>query len=421
MSQAITRCPECETSFRVTVDQLLIADGSVRCGACLHLFQAEDYFVSPLLDITERLAIEADYWADFDAYLQQVLPGIANEKDQSLAISREPVVPVEPVYADFPGFEEDSEDVIEELNLINNEDVMSFYLEYIENHSELVSGTYRGLGDEESLVTVSTKVVSDEMDEESPDLYQAYLASVDNEAAQYVTIEKATIENAVADRSPLDVFASGDEFQEGPLKAVYEDSLKAAYEDSLKALDEDPLRALDLQIETDPTLLLQDSRRIFSARSLRWIPGIVMMMMAGGLQYAFFNMELFAQRASYRPAYIDACRVLHCEVPDYDNLGELRTRELVIRTHPDQQDALMVDVLLLNSAQFRQEFPGLLLRFFDIDGQIVAHRVFAVNEYLGGELRGLRYIPAETEVRLSLELVDPGQSALGYQMDVVRL
>jgi len=176
-----------------------------------------------------------------------------------------------------------------------------------------------------------------------------------------------------------------------------------------------------LQIETDPTLLLQDSRRIFSARSLRWIPGIVMLMVAGGLQYAFFNMEIFAQRASYRAAYIDACRVLNCEVPDYDNLGELRTRELVIRTHPDQQDALIVDVLLLNSAQFRQQFPGLLLRFFDIEGQIVAHRVFAVNEYLGGELRGLRYIPAETEVRLSLELVDPGQSALGYQMDVVRL
>ena len=74
MSQAITRCPECKTSFRVTEDQLLIADGSVRCGACLHLFQAEDYFVSPLLDETEKLAIEADYWADFDAYLLQVLP-----------------------------------------------------------------------------------------------------------------------------------------------------------------------------------------------------------------------------------------------------------------------------------------------------------------------------------------------------------
>jgi len=414
MSQAITRCPECKTSFRVTEDQLLIADGSVRCGACLHLFQAEDYFVSPLLDETEKLAIEADYWADFDAYLLQVLPtgneepsavfnkepsavfnkepsteGIDNEKDHSLAIDWEPLLPVEPVYADFPGVEEDSEDIIEELTMIIDEDVMIFYLEYIESHSQLVSDTYRRLSEEES-----------------PERYQAYL---DNETIQNAAIEKETIENTVADesltRGSPDVFAQVDEFQEDPLKAP----------------DEDPLKALDLQIETDPTLLLQDSRRVFSVRSLRWIPGIVLMIVAGGLQYAFFNMELFAQRASYRAAYIDACRVLNCEVPDYDNLGELRTRGLVIRTHPDQQDALIVDVLLLNAAQFRQQFPGLLLRFFDIDGQIVAHRVFAVNEYLGGEMRGPRYIPAETEVRLSLELVDPGQSALGYQMDVVRL
>ena len=69
MSHAITRCPQCRTRFRVTEEQLRIADGSVRCGACLHIFQAEDHFVSPLLDATEQLAIRAEYWADFETWL----------------------------------------------------------------------------------------------------------------------------------------------------------------------------------------------------------------------------------------------------------------------------------------------------------------------------------------------------------------
>ena len=80
---------------------------------------------------------------------------------------------------------------------------------------------------------------------------------------------------------------------------------------------------------------------------------------------------------------------------------------------------MVLDALLRNSGEYRQFFPGLRLRFFDLEGNIVASRVFKVKEYLGGEMRGLKFIPANTEVRFSLEIVDPGARALGYQMDVI--
>ncbi len=40
----ITKCPKCDSTFRVTPAQLNIAKGAVRCGACLHVFRASDYF-----------------------------------------------------------------------------------------------------------------------------------------------------------------------------------------------------------------------------------------------------------------------------------------------------------------------------------------------------------------------------------------
>ena len=46
MSNMVTRCPKCATSFRITSGQLKSANGAVRCGSCLHIFQAQDYFVS---------------------------------------------------------------------------------------------------------------------------------------------------------------------------------------------------------------------------------------------------------------------------------------------------------------------------------------------------------------------------------------
>lgn len=46
MSNMVTRCPKCATSFRITSAQLQSAKGAVRCGSCLHIFKAQDYLVS---------------------------------------------------------------------------------------------------------------------------------------------------------------------------------------------------------------------------------------------------------------------------------------------------------------------------------------------------------------------------------------
>ena len=45
MSKMVTRCPQCQTSFRVTDEHLKIANGAVRCGSCLNVFQAKDHWV----------------------------------------------------------------------------------------------------------------------------------------------------------------------------------------------------------------------------------------------------------------------------------------------------------------------------------------------------------------------------------------
>jgi len=284
--EAITQCPECQTSFRVTEAQLRIAEGSVRCGACLHVFQAEDYLLSPLLDITERLAIERDYWLDFEDYMMAQ-------------------------FAPAP-------------------------------------------------------------------------------AAHHVVLA-----------------------EHGKSEEPY------AIESDLPEIDAD--LSIDLEFEPDPEHLLQDHRRFFPVASLKWVPRILLLILMLGAQWAFMNLQTFAQNEAYRDQILTFCRVTGCEVPDYDNLGLLETRELIIRSHPEASSALMVDVLLRNSADFRQAFPGIRLDFMDVRGNVVASRVFRSEEYLGGEMRGLRYIPALTEVRLSLEIADPGENALGYQMEVVRI
>ena len=138
-------------------------------------------------------------------------------------------------------------------------------------------------------------------------------------------------------------------------------------------------------------------------------------------QAAFFNMSVYAQVTEYRPNYVLVCRYLGFGGPEYENYDELRTCGLVIRSHPDELKTLLIDAILLNSGPFTHTFPGLKLQSYEVHDEVVASRVLEVYEYFGGEIRGLKWMPAETEVRLSLEVIDPGNDAFRCQLEVVRL
>lgn len=357
MIEGITRCPQCQTSFRVTEAQLRIAEGSVRCGACLFVFQAEDYLLSPLLDITERLAIEQDFWGDFEDYILQVLAEPELNPDSQFEEEAEPE----------PAPEHERE--LASVTASEPDDVMSFYLEYIEAHPTPIASP---------VLAPALSPAAVEQDHKAPSAAPAA-------HEQLGSVERDLIE------------------VEGESHSV-----------------DDHKEPFDFDFEHDPEHLFQDRRRFFPFASLKWLPGIALLIGLLGLQWVYLNLASYAQDDRYRDRIMTVCRVAGCSVPDYDNLDLLKTRELVIRSHPETSEALVVDVLLRNSGDYRQQFPGLRLAFMDVRGDIVANRVFKASEYLGGELRGLRYIPALTEVRLSLEIADPGESALGYQMEVVR-
>jgi len=68
-----TRCPGCQTTFRITADTLRVANGAVRCGSCATVFsafsglqqnaleddlQADDEFLSPTMQMQELAGIE---------------------------------------------------------------------------------------------------------------------------------------------------------------------------------------------------------------------------------------------------------------------------------------------------------------------------------------------------------------------------
>jgi predicted Zn finger-like uncharacterized protein len=336
-SENITRCPHCQTSFRVLEAQLSAANGAVRCGSCLQVFVARDYFLNVDKEvITEAAAAPGDRVAPGEA----AAPGeeVATDQDEVSNIkSGAPMVPAAHAYHGLEQPEKSPADRAEDV----------------------------------------TPAVND-------------LGGLANDADVSIPSEDET-DLAKLDLVELDLVELG---------LVKLDRVK-----------------LDL-VEEDLRDMVGE---VPASRPQQWpwvIAGFVLLVLLGG-QYAWYGKDVLAQDATVRPYYTLVCGYLGCGLPVYRNRRAIEATDLLVRSRQNNPPVLIVDAIIKNSAAFQQVFPDLELQFTNAENQIIASRRFRPTDYLAGEMIGLRYFPAYTEVRLSLEIVDPGDKALGYSMAIM--
>ena len=78
--QLLTKCPHCATTFRLNQEQLEIAGGAVRCGACYQVFHASEHIVKTA--VVEEIAPPAQESPDpFQEFENTPEPEHANESD----------------------------------------------------------------------------------------------------------------------------------------------------------------------------------------------------------------------------------------------------------------------------------------------------------------------------------------------------
>lgn len=138
-------------------------------------------------------------------------------------------------------------------------------------------------------------------------------------------------------------------------------------------------------------------------------------------QYIGFNLADLAASEGWRPLLVRACDTLKCQLPSPGNVSKLSVREVVSRTHPRLEGALVVDAILENRASYAQPLPLLLLTFTDRNDQVVASRLFKPKDYLKGEAASLSQLPPAIPVHIAIEIWDPGQSAVNTRMDPLLL
>src|SRR5690606_23454929 len=220
-------------------------------------------------------------------------------------------------------------------------------------------------------------------------------------------------EEPVLGNLPADDEDDAEQIGDGDYRSAAE---PAAPQPARPARSEPALRDDLLELSDDPLHLNWQQPKKPWGRWIGW--GLLNLLAAGALatQYVIYHFEELARQDQYRPWFETLCPELGCTLPSKVDITQVRSTNLVVRSHPQYMDALMVDAILYNRAPFAQPFPLLELRFADLNGQLIASSRFRPSEYLSGELAGRDEMPPQTPIHISLEIKDPGARAVNYSL-----
>ena len=139
-----------------------------------------------------------------------------------------------------------------------------------------------------------------------------------------------------------------------------------------------------------------------------------------GLHWLLAHPQQFKDHPRWHVAYQLACQlgktIISCETAENEIIYQ--TQSLRIISHPEQENSLLLETVILNSSKRPLAFPIINVQFSNIKEQSLAEFNFTAVDYLHGELKDAQYIPPATPVHIALKIIDPGPTAVNFMVEL---
>lgn len=395
-----TQCSHCSTVFEVPQDLLESSDTRVKCGECFNIFDALDGLQIKTTEVpmTETLAS-----------LSAGATNIENER-----VDRSNYSDLDVTYSDFDLFSEDADtpylDYFEETTDPVNLDFDAVEEDTDQTFSDTLFRNDVTVASDLPIGNSESAGLSEQAVSSAPTLGVQPRIEMNIEGGQAGAIEfDYDADKRIAPRDP--VVDQGDEHL----------STDEAVNLKLSPTASTPVSTVR-EVDSDVDLLQSFDAPISTAtRSRGWIAPLLMVTALAVLLSALY---LYRERASLRnnpmtrPIYVATCAILGCQVPAMSDLDQLRVLRRYVFSHPTIQDALVVNVVFRNEAEFEQRYPILVIKMSDITGKIVATRNFQPSEYLPEQSQSEKQtLAAQTSIEVSLGIEDPGKNANSFTIE----
>jgi predicted Zn finger-like uncharacterized protein len=358
MTSIKASCPNCSTEYELTEEQLSIANGQVRCGACMTVFQATPQPAPAANSNTGTAATTND-----DALI--------DDGDDNALFNDDPLEDSEDSFADT-GFNEAISDQLSDsiTQFDSNED--------------------KYFGDEEYVGDLNEEIEPDE------DWADQLLAEAD---------QQEQIEAEQQRRQAAKEAAKRQQQQEAERAGDFDD-IGFASDDKAELFGRITPEPLELKIADHTELWMTV---IFSIAA-------ACLVLIFSAQLFFFQFEQLARSDSWRGTTETICSMVGCTLPERFDINDISAQHLTVKSHDLYDKSLIVDSILTNHAAIGQPFPIIQLYFTDVKQRVIAAREFQPSEYLRGELTSSETMPSRQPIHIALEIDDPGKKASGYFM-----
>lgn len=418
----ITRCPHCQTTFRIRLEQLAAAKGAVRCGSCLQVFKAANHLVSgehkaPLKPSVTPAPIKEDIIFDDDETPEQFNDdpledfGIRQQDRDSNETFNSSLQLDDSIFS----MQEKAKPSRYSLLDSNKKDIEFDF------NNEFESDKF-GSNTDSSDESWASNLIDDELrtnvkSNANDESWANALMDVDDDLVEDIDLSFSK-ENAakqednfvpsLEDEPESDQYqlGSNDDFKQGTIE------IELNMTDSINDLLDEPLK-LDHQGKRKAPVAAAPTFLWF------WLSGATVMLFALVAQVGYFKFDSWSRHPQYRPAYAFTCELLSCKLPAVQDVSLMKTQHFMVRPHPKVNQALYIDTLLINSADYQQPFPDLNLIFTGLNDQTIASRRFKPREYLAGELAGSNNMPLNVPIHIAIEISNPGAEAVGYRIELV--
>lgn len=437
-SSTLTRCPHCETRFRVTEEQLGIARGKVRCGHCMEVFNARDHAEpdpAPSSPATEsKPSTRTDSLQSPPNDTDDILP------DDDLVFEDDPEEDaVEGNYAGSQSKFQDDE--LSDSFLSFDEHKSSHFDDSDDDLASSVDESWAEamLADDRPPArprdSVPTREPPPSSDSAEPEFDPTFSLPVHNEPEPELSPRNNTRPEptSIADKVSQDFEASLQQESATPDKEPESDpAVDAALSAPVFDAPPPPAPPRDdgfFDMGDEPSSPYHNLRSEPVALSGRQSHGgfrrVIWSLLAVALvavliaQVTYFQVDRLSSIPELRPYYEKGCDILGCKLPQLVAIDRIQSQKLVVRTDPKQRSTLIVDAVIINRAEFEQPFPGIGLTFSNLNGDVVAQSLFEPDEYLAGDAKDSKVMPTGTPVRISITIRDPGRDAVNYNISFV--
>lgn len=356
----LTRCPHCETAFRVTPEQLKARNGLARCGSCHGVFNALDSLTDEV-----ALVIGQNHASLATSRQTRTDPLVEPETRVGAETDFAPEIEAEPEALLPEEFQETADQAPEAEPASSAE---------VEVAPEVVPIAEAGSGDSSVTPEGDFAILPEEPaangDEDESRRPQDGAALVEAEAIQ-------------AEPTPVDEVV--------PVATAKPE--EEAFPEAWSAVPAPP----------------PPSRR------WPWITGVFLLLALTVGQLLFvFRIELGVLLPEVRPALVAGCDLLGCVLahPRKPEMLSIETSDLA----PGDGDRLLFTATLKNRAPFDQEYPHLELTLTDTRDAAMVRKVLAPADYLSPSQSIKAGFSARSDLAVKLTLEALGVPAVGYRL-----